>query len=65
MIEIVTFTSKGERLDTAEAETPEAAMLAARTMLRDHADVIGYGARSCVAKFFVDGKLVGETNGRS
>lgn len=59
MITVTTFRGD-HRLDEAEAESPEAAVVAARTMLRDdmsrwhHA----FRASSYVAHFYVDGWLV-------
>jgi hypothetical protein len=49
--------------DTAEADTPEAAILAARTMLHDAR--AGYQAPTRHVRFYVDGLLVREASERS
>jgi hypothetical protein len=58
MIEVI-IKHSGEMVASAEAETPEAALLAARTMWDEHMDYAGtYGIRHAMATyFFVDGKL--------
>jgi len=55
MIEILMSTG-----DTAEADTPEAAMIAARTMFEDATQGRYSGrARDITATFVVDGNVVG------
>lgn len=62
MIEVVSLSASGEVVDIAEAETPEAALLAARTLLDDYAASFpdGYGVDpfSPAARFELDGKVV-------
>ncbi len=60
MIEVVTFHPNGSRLDTAEADSPEAAVIAARTMYDDVYPLI-----LCrTIRFYVDGKMIREIEGR-
>lgn len=63
MIEVVTFVN-GKRRDTAEADTPEAAIVAARVLIRE-ANLVGdipvQMARPIV-RFYVDGVMVRETD---
>ena len=57
MIEVRTFDAKMKALDTAYAEDEEAAMLAAKTLVRDHLDATpSYGsARRINVKFLRNG----------
>jgi hypothetical protein len=61
MIEVRTVVN-GRVVDTAEAETPEAARFTAR-VLREEAAQQGAHFRSIVCQFFVDGNLVSEKKG--
>lgn len=56
MIEVVTFNTDGRtRRDCAEAESPAAAVVAAKTLLRDAREA---GHYRVTASFYVDGRLV-------
>lgn len=56
MIEVVSFRD-GLRHDTAEAETPEAALVAARTLMDDFLGAGGHRSEFTVG-FYVDAGLV-------
>ena len=58
MIEVVTHTKSGTQIDRAEAETPEAAVVAARVLLVEAATVGGYASSCLRADFLVDGRAV-------
>ena len=60
MIEVVTVSGKGETIDRAEADSPENAVYAARTLLREAAD-LGYASSTTLVRFYVAGSLVRET----
>lgn len=65
MIEVVTY-SPTSRIDTAEADTPEAAVLAARAMLYDYLGANIYTKRRFLhATFAVDGKVVRTVGGKA
>lgn len=65
MIEVVTTYAGQIALDSATADTPEAARLAARTLVRDALDAERHRTRSKVtAAFFVGDELVGTLNGK-
>lgn len=56
-ISIYTFTRGGDVIDVAEADTPEAAVAAARTLLEDHYDS-ALDVRATASFYGSDGKLV-------
>lgn len=62
MIEVITFSAAGTKIDTAEADTPEAALVAARTLLREATMVNGVPVQMAkpFVRFFVDGEMVRE-----
>lgn len=63
IIEVVTFDSERNRIDRAEALTPEDALFAARTLHDEAFDARGRYAKISVA-FLVDDELVRWVDGR-
>jgi hypothetical protein len=69
MIEVVTFSASGAVIDRAEAEDPEAAVTAARTLAREAREVPGFTGLviqgiEVTVRFYVDGEMVREIEGR-
>lgn len=63
-LEIVTLNRHGERIDSADADTPEAAIIAGRTLWDDAMDAnLRQGYRVSVG-FYVAGSLVRIVDGR-
>lgn len=61
--EVVTFSTQGKRLDTAEAATAEDALRAGQ-ILFDEAQTGLYGCKPKVGFFDADGKLIRMVDGR-
>ncbi len=60
MIEVVSLIG-GRVRDHADADTPEAAVRAARVLLADALDA-GCASRMMMARFYVDGRMVREAD---
>lgn len=59
VIEVVSFDSDWQKLDTVEADTIEAALVAARQLVADHFSTLQStaGAR-CYVQFFVGDQMI-------
>lgn len=64
MIDVSTFNRRGERIDTAEAESPEAAIAAGRMLWDDAMDANPRQGFRVSVGFYVAGSLVRIVDGR-